>query len=99
MHNHAIPIYYPIILTGDFNLEPNSAVYDFLINGALYYNELQKPTLGYQNNHSGRPDMGNELIPKNLGITENSQHANILELRTINNYKRQTNDSLYSKVN
>lgn len=91
-------MYYPIILTGDFNLEPDTAVYNFLINGTLNYSELQKPTLWYQNDHSGRPDMGNELIPNKLGITENSQHANILELRAKNNYKRQTNDSLYSKV-
>jgi len=85
-------------LTGDFNLEPNTAVYDFLINGALHYSKLQKPTLWYQNDQSGRKVMGNKLIPKSLGITENSQHANILELRKMNNHKRQTNDSLYSKV-
>lgn len=42
--------------------------------------------------------MGNELIPASLGITESSQHANILELRKINNHKRQTNESLYLKV-
>lgn len=85
-------------MTGDFNLEPNTAVYDFLINGALYYGNLQKPTLWFQNDQSGRLDMGNELIPKSLGITENSQHADILELRKINNHRRQINDSLYSKV-
>lgn len=85
-------------MTGDFNLEPNTAVYKFLTNGALNYSKLQKPTLWHQNDESGRKDMGNELIPKILGITENSQHANILELRKINNHKRQTNDSLYLKV-
>ncbi|XP_027839642.2 protein angel homolog 2 isoform X2 [Aphis gossypii] len=93
-----IPEYYPIILTGDFNLEPNTAVYDFLINGALYYSNLQKPTLWSQNNQSGRSDMGNELIPKSLGITEYSQHSDILELRKKNNNKRQINDGLYSKL-
>jgi len=97
-----IPEYHPIILTGDFNLEPNTAVYDFLINGALFYSNLQKPTLWSQNNQmikiSGRCNMGNELIPKSLGITEYSQHSDILELRKKKNYKRQTNDGLYSKV-
>lgn len=85
-------------MTGDFNLEPNTAVYDFLINGALYYSNLQKPTLWSQNSQSGRSDMGNELIPKSLGITEYSQHSDILELRKKNNNKRQINDGLYSKV-
>lgn len=85
-------------MTGDFNLEPNTAVYDFLINGALYYSNLQKPTLWSQNHQSNRIEMGNELIPKSLGITESSEHASILELRKTNNHKRQTNDSLYSKV-
>lgn len=93
-----IPLYYPIILTGDFNLEPNTAVYNFIINGSLYYNDLQRPTLWTQSHQSGRLDMGNELIPRSLGITESSQHANILELRKINNHKRQLNDSLYLKV-
>ncbi|CAI6361461.1 unnamed protein product [Macrosiphum euphorbiae] len=93
-----IPEYHPIILTGDFNLEPNTAVYDFLINGALFYSNLQKPTLWTQNNQSGRCNMGNELIPKSLGITEYSQHSDILELRKINNHKRQINDGLYSKL-
>ncbi|XP_050521886.1 protein angel homolog 2 isoform X2 [Daktulosphaira vitifoliae] len=93
-----IPIYHPIILTGDFNLEPNTAVYNFLINGALNYSELQKPTLWPQTHNSGRLEMGNELIPQRLGITENSQHAHILDLRTSNNHERQTNDSLYSKL-
>ncbi|XP_015369746.1 PREDICTED: protein angel homolog 2 isoform X2 [Diuraphis noxia] len=96
--DHNIPEYHPIILTGDFNLEPNTAVYDFLINGALFYSNLQKPTLWSQNSQSGRCNMGNELIPKNLGITEYSQHSDILELRKKNNHKRQINDSLYSKL-
>lgn len=87
-----------MVLTGDFNLEPNTAVYNFLMNGTLNYSNLQKPTLWSQNHLSKRIDMGNELIPKSLGITENSQHANILEIRKMNSYKRQTNDSLYSKV-
>ncbi|XP_050441729.1 protein angel-like isoform X2 [Adelges cooleyi] len=96
--DRVIPLYHPIVLTGDFNLEPNTAVYDFLINGALNYSELQKPTLWPQTNVSGRQEMGNELIPQCLGITEHSQHTNILELRSSNNHKRQTNDSLYSKL-
>lgn len=96
--NCDIAEYYPVILTGDFNLEPNTPVHKFLINGTLNYRNLQKPTLWPQNNQSNRGDMGNELLPKSLGITESSQHANILELRKTNNYKRQTNDSLYSKV-
>ncbi|XP_025204495.1 protein angel homolog 2 isoform X1 [Melanaphis sacchari] len=96
--DYNIPEYHPIILTGDFNLEPNTAVYKFLINGALYYSKLHKPTLGSQNNQSGRCDMGNELIPKSLGINEYSQHSDVLELRKKNNHKRQINDGLYSKL-
>ncbi|VVC33840.1 Hypothetical protein CINCED_3A002131 [Cinara cedri] len=93
-----ISTYHPIILTGDFNLEPHTAVYDFLIRGSLYYSNLQRPTLWIQNDNSGRADMGNELIPKSLCITENSQHANVLELREAHNHNRQTNDSLYLKL-
>lgn len=97
--DRSISTYHPIILTGDFNLEPYTAVYDFLIRGSLCYSNLQKPTLWAQNDYSGRDEMGNELIPKSLGITENSQHANILELRKTINHSRQTDDCLYSKVN
>lgn len=86
-------------MTGDFNLEPNTAVYKFLINGSLCYSNLQKPNLWSQNFQNRKPNMGNELIPKDLGINENSQHANVLELRKLNNYLRQTNDSLHIKVN
>lgn len=93
-----IPEYHPIVLAGDFNLEPNTAVYDFIINGALYYSNLQKPRLWSQNNQNGTTNMGNELIPKYLGITEYSQHSNILELRRKNKDKRQMNDDLYVKV-
>lgn len=85
-------------MTGDFNLEPHTAVYKFLINGSLYYGNLQKPTLWSQNFQNGRATMGNELVPKSLGINENSQHVNVLELRKLNNHQRQTNDSLYIKV-
>lgn len=97
--NRKVSTYHPIVLTGDFNLEPHTAVYDFLIRGSLYYSNLQRPTLCAQHHNSGRVDMGNELIPKSLGITENSQHANVLELREAHNHNRQTNDSLYLKVN
>lgn len=85
-------------MTGDFNLEPTSAVYNFLINGALYYRHLSRPNLWSQHLQNGRPSMGNELIPKSLGINENSQHVNVLKLRKLNNHQRQTNDSLYVKV-
>lgn len=99
MGNRIVPIYHPIILTGDFNLEPSTAAYEFLINGALNYSNLQRPTLSPQNGQSGRPNMGNELVLRSLGITENSQHANVLESRKLNNYTRQTDDSLFIKVN
>lgn len=84
MGNRVITIYYPTVLTG--NLEPNTSVYEFLINGASNYINLQRPTLWSQNIQSGRPNMRNELVPKSLGITENSQHANVSLLRKLNNH-------------
>ncbi|XP_011257777.2 protein angel [Camponotus floridanus] len=70
------PKYLPIILTGDFNLEPFTGVYKFLTEGSFEY---------YGKGRSLEPSQYNSLskslIPSRLCITDNCQHFNILTQR------------------
>ncbi|CAH0560763.1 unnamed protein product [Brassicogethes aeneus] len=64
------PVYVPIIITGDFNSLPNSSVYGFVTQGQLDLKEcFSSQTKG--------------LLPKSLGITKNSQHANLQLLNNL----------------
>ncbi|XP_072762720.1 protein angel [Anoplolepis gracilipes] len=70
------PKYLPIILTGDFNLEPFTGVYKFLTEGSFeYYNK------GRNLESSQYNSLSNCLIPSRLCITDNCQHFNILTQR------------------
>lgn len=61
--------YYPIILTGDFNLAPNSPPYKLLAHGQLDYRDLpqQQP-----------------IISSELGITDTCQHVHSIKCRDSN---------------
>ncbi|KYN50202.1 PREDICTED: protein angel [Cyphomyrmex costatus] len=70
------PKYLPIILAGDFNLEPFTGVYKFLTEGSFKY---------YGKGRSLEPSqyrsLSNSLIPPRLCVTDNCQHFNILTQR------------------
>lgn len=66
--------YLPVILTGDFNLQPFSAPFELLTKGNLSYANLTQRTLNtnpYNNVTNGR-----KLLPVKLGITDHCQHVN-----------------------
>ncbi|KAL6264812.1 hypothetical protein P5V15_004907 [Pogonomyrmex californicus] len=70
------PKYLPIILAGDFNLEPFTGVYKFLTEGSFEY---------YGKGRNLEPtqyrSLSNSLIPSRLCVTDNCQHFNILTQR------------------
>lgn len=68
--------YLPIILMGDFNLEPHSGVYKFIVEGAFEYQGKGKNL----EQTEYRP-LSNSLIPPRLFITDNCQHFNVLKHR------------------
>lgn len=59
--------YVPIIITGDFNSEPESAVYKLVVEGTLRYSNLTSRTLLPTNSNFGLA--GKILIPDTLRIT------------------------------
>lgn len=69
--------YLPIILTGDFNLQPYSAPYNLLTRGLLRYDGLKAKTLEHidQGHESGSDKSGKILLPPALGITDDCQHV------------------------
>ncbi|KAL0118890.1 hypothetical protein PUN28_009488 [Cardiocondyla obscurior] len=70
------PKYLPIILAGDFNLEPFTGVYKFLTEGSFkYYGK------GRNLEPSQYRSLSNSLIPPRLCVTDNCQHFNILTQR------------------
>ncbi|XP_012278488.1 protein angel isoform X2 [Orussus abietinus] len=70
------PKYHPILLAGDFNLEPNTGVYRFITEGYFEY-EGKSRTLEEADHHR----LSNYLMPPRLHITDNCQHLNILTKR------------------
>ena len=57
--------YYPCIITGDFNLNPSSPIYDFVNDGHI----------DYRTSTSARSI---PLIPLSLGVTDSCQHLNVI---------------------
>ncbi|KYN30433.1 Protein angel like protein 1 [Trachymyrmex septentrionalis] len=70
------PKYLPIILAGDFNLEPFTGVYRFLTKGSFKYCGK-----GRSLEPSRFRSLSNSLIPSRLCVTDNCQHFNILTQR------------------
>ncbi|XP_043285077.1 protein angel-like isoform X2 [Venturia canescens] len=65
--------YLPIILCGDFNLQPHTGVYRFITEGTFEFkgrNRNLEPAL--------LCGLGNSLIPPSLLITDNCEHYNVL---------------------
>ncbi|KAG5870482.1 hypothetical protein JTB14_001676 [Gonioctena quinquepunctata] len=69
--------YLPVLITGDLNTPPRSDLYEFLTNGEIKYENLSPRML------EGDIDGIKEkvLVTSRLGITDNCQHANLLETR------------------
>ncbi|XP_011302782.1 protein angel isoform X2 [Fopius arisanus] len=84
------PNYHPIIVCGDFNLQPFTGVYQFIVDGNFQY--LGK---GRKLEESGFRRLSNSLIPSSLLITDNCQHFNVLTRRLRGSGDEQT--MLYSK--
>ncbi|XP_024882164.1 protein angel-like isoform X1 [Temnothorax curvispinosus] len=70
------PKYLPIILAGDFNLEPFTGVYKFLTEGSFEYCGK-----GRSLEPSEYRSLSNSLIPPRLCVTDNCQHFNVLTQR------------------
>lgn len=65
----------PIILTGDFNLQPYSAPFELIAQGKLAYANLTQRTLK-ANTGNNAAVTGRKLLPIMLGISDNCQHVN-----------------------
>ncbi|XP_033127773.1 uncharacterized protein LOC117125384 [Anneissia japonica] len=75
----------PIILCGDFNSEPNSPLYRFIVNAFLDYSnmfsgDVCRP-LGSSNPQKRGFQIRAPLLPKNLGITRSCQYVDVVEQR------------------
>jgi len=70
------PKYLPILLAGDFNLEPFTGVYKFLTEGSFEYCGK-----GRSLEPSQFRSLSNSLIPPRLCVTDNCQHFNVLTQR------------------
>ncbi|XP_039275510.1 protein angel homolog 2 isoform X2 [Nilaparvata lugens] len=73
--------YHPIILTGDFNLQPYTSVYQLLLSGSLRYDILDRKFL--QMDAPSHFHMGKSLLSSRLGITDSCQHYKILKVREL----------------
>jgi len=71
--------YHPVILTGDFNLTPDTSIYQFITGGSLQYKGLGRG--GLKAGASGLL-LDNELIPPHLKVTDQCQHLHAAEKRT-----------------
>ncbi|XP_044256079.1 protein angel homolog 2 isoform X2 [Tribolium madens] len=70
--------YFPVIVTGDLNSTPNSALYKFITSGLLRREDLASI-------HSPRSETGTYRLPSSLRITDECQHADLLAKRQKNN--------------
>ncbi|KOC58886.1 Protein angel like protein 2 [Habropoda laboriosa] len=68
--------YLPIILVGDFNLTPDSGVYEFITEGVFEYQGKSKSL-----EETEYRSLSNSLIPPRLCITDSCQHFNVLKHR------------------
>ena len=72
------PTYNPVIVCGDFNLEPYCSIYNLLSKGKLVYQGLSNKYLTRVDD--GQP-LGPQLIPPRLAITDECQHVAIKDHR------------------
>jgi protein angel len=71
-----MPQYYPTVLCGDFNCVNESKLYEFLATSRLEnYKELNRNVLSGQFGSSRISNFITELLPKHLGISDQSQYV------------------------
>ena len=70
------PQYLPVIMCGDFNLEPCSGVYNFIVKGHIEYAGKGCNLESCDYRYITKP-----LIPSHLYVTDECQHFNILANR------------------
>ncbi|XP_055856534.1 protein angel [Episyrphus balteatus] len=68
----------PCIVTGDFNLQANSAPFQLITTGKLCYENLAKTSLS-ESGAYGLPLTGKNFISHQLRITDNCQHIDCVE--------------------
>uniref|UniRef100_A0A336N0R2 CSON007738 protein n=1 Tax=Culicoides sonorensis TaxID=179676 RepID=A0A336N0R2_CULSO len=89
--------YVPVIMTGDFNLQPYTAPYKLLTKGQLKYDALLPRTLEKPRNDDNRQECaGKQLLPKNLGITDDCQHIHVVTTNERNFTKLHHTEKIYS---
>uniref|UniRef100_A0A182MCT7 Endonuclease/exonuclease/phosphatase domain-containing protein n=1 Tax=Anopheles culicifacies TaxID=139723 RepID=A0A182MCT7_9DIPT len=73
---NGIPRYDPVILCGDFNLQPFTAPYELLTKGYLRYDRLESRSLksASSQRHGNVEPVGKYFLPPALGITDKCQH-------------------------
>jgi hypothetical protein len=71
--------HHPVIITGDFNLTPDSFVFDFISSGNCYYEGVSSKTL---DNYGPGPYLGRALLPSYLGVTDSCQHFDVVNERS-----------------
>jgi hypothetical protein len=89
------PNYYPIILTGDMNSEPNCPLYTFMKSGKLHYSGLIACDLSGQKegrNSTSRVPLPLPLLPEKIGVSEQCQYVDVFKKRN----GKSVNDLIYS---
>ena len=76
------PMYHPVILCGDFNLEPFSKLYDFIVNGSINFEGLPiKVMSGQKHDYGGRRLNPQYFLPPSVDVTDFSQFFQVAEHR------------------
>uniref|UniRef100_A0A182NPK7 Endonuclease/exonuclease/phosphatase domain-containing protein n=1 Tax=Anopheles dirus TaxID=7168 RepID=A0A182NPK7_9DIPT len=73
--SNGVPLYDPVVLCGDFNLQPFSAPYELLTTGELRYDQLASRSLQPTSPHGYEDPLGKYFLPPALGITDKCQHT------------------------
>ena len=79
--------YHGLIMCGDFNLEPNSDIYQLLAMGRLEYEGLPRKSLSGQEvdyTWSVGPKLKKNFLPSSVGINDRCQYCNTLNERKKN---------------
>ncbi|XP_050095470.1 protein angel homolog 2 [Anopheles aquasalis] len=81
---NGVPQYDPVLLCGDFNLQPFTAPYRLMMKGSLRYDQLASRTLECQNQEEQhcREPTGKLFLPRWLGITDRCQHEGLKDRET-----------------
>lgn len=66
----------PYILCGDFNIQPHSPLYNFIINGEICFNNLRRGDISGQGS-AGGPFVSTDLLPEDLGIGQDCRFKHL----------------------